>query len=166
MKQLRRETQGRYTKNLLWKPEAQQLESNRGWWRGWWWWWWWWIVFVEWLTGKRHLFQPRPLSEILTNIDLWQVTSRVRSSTESELYAYIWWNSEASFYTTKVEQHHLTKQIEEIQHSLYIGNIVIGWEIVKHVIEIKETAIVVLKCKRLELQKWHPSFQELAGAFQ
>ena len=70
------------------------------------------------------------------------------------------------FDTTKAEQHHLTKQIEEIQHSLYIGNIVIGWEIVKHVIEIKETAIVVLKCKRLELQKWHPSFQELAGAFQ
>ena len=70
------------------------------------------------------------------------------------------------FDTTKPEQHHLTKQIEEIQHSLSIGNIVIGWEIVKHVIEIKETATVVLKSKRHELQKWHPSFQELEGAFQ
>ena len=69
------------------------------------------------------------------------------------------------FDTTKPEQHQLTKQIEQIQHSLYIGNIVIGWEIVNHVIEIKETAIVVLKSKR-QLQKWHPSFQELEGAFQ
>ena len=39
-------------------------------------WWLWWIVSVEWLTDKMlSLFQPTPLSEILTTTNLWHTMS-------------------------------------------------------------------------------------------
>ena len=54
------------------------------WW--WWWWWWWWIVFVAWLTDERRLalFQPEPLSEILTIANLRHAANKTWTCAEPE----------------------------------------------------------------------------------
>lgn len=48
--------------------------------------WWWWFVFVN-LTDDKGLvlFQPRPLPEILTIVNLQHVTSRIWTCAEPDI---------------------------------------------------------------------------------
>ena len=43
------------------------------------------IIFMEWLTNKRHYFQLGPLPEILIITDLWHATTRVWTWAEPKI---------------------------------------------------------------------------------
>ena len=82
-----------------------------------WGWWWWLIIFSEWLTDERRLhlyciFQPGPLSEILTITNLRHAASRIWTCTESE-FRLCWMKLCSS-------NNHYTKALRSSLHQLKV----------------------------------------------